>query len=89
MADWSWLRPGYNGTALVTGVIALRAYRPVLEVAGNEYGVALALVVLAVLLDRRLRCWPTRALLAATLAGLALTWPVLGPTLTWLTGAHS
>jgi hypothetical protein len=89
VADLTWLRPGYNGTAAAVGIATLPLYRPVLEVAGDEYGVALALVVLAALLDRRLHCWPTRALLAATVAGLALTWPVLGPTLTWLTGAHS
>ncbi|WP_377271907.1 hypothetical protein [Peterkaempfera sp. SMS 1(5)a] len=89
MADLSWLRLGYNGTALAAGVAALPLYRPVLAVAGDEYGVALALMVAAALVDRRWHCWPTRALLATTLAGLALTWPVLGPTLTWLTGAHS
>lgn len=84
MADLTWLRP----TAVVAGAIAAPAVAGALHVAGDEYGVALALIAAAAWLDHRHRTWLTRALLAATVAGAALTWPVVAGLTAYLTGVR-
>ena len=86
MADLTWTRPAYNGTALATGVIASPLWTRVLHIAGDQYGVALAAVTLAAWLDHHRRTWPTRALLFTVAVGSLACWPAVADTLTYLTG---
>jgi hypothetical protein len=81
----SALRP----SAIAAGALASTTAARVLHVAGDEYGVALALAALAWWLDHRLHWWLTRAILTAIAAGSVLCLPAVADLTTYLTGAHS
>lgn len=81
------VRLTYNSTALAAGAILIPATRQVLHVAGDQYGVGLALLAAAAVLDRRLRHWLTRTLVCTVALGCVADHHALMQTLAYLLGA--
>lgn len=79
----------YNITAAALAAIFLPWTLRVLHVAGDQYGVGLALLLVAVGLDRRIGHWITRFLLYATALGCVVDHRVLMQSLGYFMGATS
>ncbi|MFC1434282.1 hypothetical protein ACEZDB_26945 [Streptacidiphilus sp. N1-3] len=83
------IRFTYNVTAASAGAILLPWTLRVLHVAGDQYGVGLALLCTAVVADRRLHHWVTRTLVCTVVLANVADHHALMQSLSYFLGATS
>ncbi len=86
-ASWKNIRITHNLTAAATAAILLPVTLHALHIAGDQYGVGLALLIVAAGLDKHADQWITRTLLYAIALGDIADHHVLTQALAYLTGA--